>query len=98
MNEPSLKTLLRVYVSLLFLLALTVGATEMHFAPAIATTVSLSIAVMKAVLVLVFFMKLKYEAASLRLFFAGALLWGFLLVALISGDYLTRGLNGVLGK
>jgi cytochrome c oxidase subunit 4 len=98
MNEPNLKTLLWVYIALLFLLALTVAATEMHLPPALATGVSLLVATLKTILVLLFFMKLKYESASLRLFFAAALLWGFLLVTLVSTDYMTRGLNGVLGK
>jgi cytochrome c oxidase subunit 4 len=90
--------LIFVYVSLLILLALTVGGTLLHFSGLPGTVFSLGIATAKAVLVLLFFMKLKYESSSLRIFFAAALLWAFLLVALVCTDYATRGLNGVFGK
>ncbi len=87
-----------IYLSLLALLALTVVASVVRVAPELSTFLSLGIAVLKASLVLLFFMKLKSVSPKIKFFAFGTLVWTLILISLISVDYLTRGLNGVLGK
>lgn len=93
----SFQTLFYVYLALMFLLALTIAASFLHLGHW-GIVVSLLIAVAKAALVLLFFMKLRYESASLRLVAWASLLWIILLFGLTFGDYLTRTGIGVLGK
>lgn len=84
-----MKTISLVYVSLIFLLALTL---------VVSSPLSLLIAIAKAALILIFFMKLRESSPSLRLVALSALLWIIFLFGLTSADYLTRGMIGVLGK
>jgi cytochrome c oxidase subunit 4 len=95
--SSSLKTFSRVYLALMFLLALTVTAGLYPFGPW-GIVLSLFIAGAKASLVAVFFMKLRYDTPSLRLIAWASLLWILLMFGFILGDYLTRSEIGVLGK
>jgi cytochrome c oxidase subunit 4 len=87
-----------IYFLLLLLLSATVAVSLLSLAPWLSTTLSLVIAALKASLVLLYFMNLKSAVPSIRFFAFGAFVWTFLLIFLISLDYLTRGLGGVLGK
>lgn len=55
------------------------------------TVIALAIAVLKATLVILYFMHVKYSPGLTKLVIAGALLWFALLILLTLGDYLTRG-------
>ena len=82
--------------SLLALLALTlaVGALQLGaFKPAVA----LGIAVLKAMLVGLYFMHLRYARPITRLFACAALFWLTVLIVLTLTDALTRGWGGFLG-
>jgi cytochrome c oxidase subunit 4 len=87
-----------IYLALLTLLALTVVASVVSLPEAVSTTLSLLIAAGKALLVLFFFMKLKSVSPKIKFLAFGTLVWTLILISLISADYLTRGLSGVLGK
>ena len=52
---------------------------------------ALTIAVLKAALVMLFFMHLKYSTRLTRLVVIGSIFWLAILLALTFGDYLTRG-------
>ena len=98
MNEPTVKTLHCVFLTLLILLALTVWVSVTPLASGLATSISLMIAAAKAILVLFFFMKLKYEIPTLKFFAFGGFVWAILLTGLLLTEYLSRGTIGVLGK
>lgn len=87
----------RVYVSLMFLLALTVGVSLLPLGIWGVVT-GLLIAAIKAFLVIWFFMELRNSPPLVRLVAAAGMLWVGLLMVLIFGDYLTRGTIHVLGK
>jgi cytochrome c oxidase subunit IV len=55
------------------------------------TVAALAIAVFKAVLVVLFFMHVKYSTRLTWVVVAGGLFWLGILLALTMGDYLTRG-------
>ena len=81
---------IRVWASLLVLLALTWGLAQLdlgHF-NAIA---ALTIAIVKMLLVLLYFMHLRYSARLTWIFAAAGFIWLLIMVDLTLSDYLTRG-------
>jgi cytochrome c oxidase subunit 4 len=58
---------------------------------ALNTVAALSIAVFKALLVVLVFMHVRYSTRLTRLVIVGGLFWLGILLALTMGDYLTRG-------
>lgn len=94
MNEqehagPTLGTLAVVYVSLLALLAVTVGAAYLHLG-GWSLLIAMAIALLKAALVLLWFMHLRYETGLVKVFAAAGVAWLALLLCLTMADYLTR--------
>lgn len=80
MSDPANKTIYRnVLVSLLILTMLTVGVSRIHLGTAGNVTVGILIAIIKASLVVLFFMHLKYEAR----WWAGIVLFPLALVVII---------------
>jgi cytochrome c oxidase subunit 4 len=93
MNEhahPTLKTFFFVWASLLVLTGTTVWVATLELGPFNAV-VALAIATIKALLVLLFFMELRYSAALTKISVVAAIFFWFLLVGLTLSDYLTRG-------
>jgi cytochrome c oxidase subunit 4 len=88
--HPSLKTFVAVWAALLLLTALTVFAATLELGPFNAI-VALGIATLKALLVLLFFMELRYSTALTKVAVVSALFFLMLLVGLTLSDYLTRG-------
>ncbi|MCA9417389.1 MAG: cytochrome C oxidase subunit IV family protein [Candidatus Omnitrophica bacterium] len=83
-----------VFVLLLILLALTVGVAYIDLG-AWNPVAALLISTVKATLVVLYFMHVRY-GSSLRWLFAGAgFLWLFLLIVILMADYLTRPGMGV---
>ncbi len=78
-----------VFVLLLVLLVATVlaAAIEHHV---IGIVVALSIATVKAVLIIYYFMNVRFADVVTRLFVVSAFLWLLLLITLLMADYLTR--------
>ena len=79
-----------VFAALLVLLALTLGAYYVDLGP-LNLPVALLIATVKAVLILLFFMHVKYSSKMVMLFSGVAFIFLFIMIALTAGDYLTRG-------
>jgi cytochrome c oxidase subunit 4 len=82
-------TVLRCWLALMVLLALTTG---LAFAPLGAATlfVSLTIAAAKALLVLLLFMELKAGNALVRTFAAAGFFWLLIMIAVTAADYTHR--------
>ena len=83
---------LLVFAALLVLTATTVAVSKVDLGP-FNVVVAMSIATMKASLVLWFFMHLRQATSVVRLAAAAALLWMLILLAFTLSDYVTRGWN-----
>ncbi len=87
----------RVYVktfaSLMVLLALTVGANFLDLGP-FGVVVSLGIALAKAVLIVLFFMEVRYSHPLVWLFATAGLAWLLILLVISMLDYTTRTWSG----
>lgn len=105
------RTNLIVFALLMGLLALTVGAAffdvgdrlgglgvNEHVASAVNLAIALAIAVMKAVLIMLFFMHLMYSARLTWVFAGAAFVWLGILLVLTLSDYFSRDWLGILGK
>jgi cytochrome c oxidase subunit 4 len=93
------KTYYVVFVVLLGLLVLTVLAARLDNGW-VNTIVALLIAVSKALLIVWFFMHLKYSSRFTRVIASAALVWLAILFTLLASDYATRGwrlMTGAVG-
>jgi cytochrome c oxidase subunit IV len=88
--HPTIKMFVAVWATLLLLTALTVFVATLELGPFNAI-VALSIATIKALLVLLFFMELRYSTALTKVAVVAAVFFLMLLVGLTLSDYLTRG-------
>lgn len=89
--EPvaSLKTLLWTWLTLLALLAVTAASAWLPLGP-FNVVINLSVAFVKALLVMGFFMGLRGDSGAARLVAGAGFFWLLLLVGLSLSDYLTR--------
>jgi cytochrome c oxidase subunit IV len=60
--------------------------------------VALSIAVLKAVLVILFFMHVRYSTRLTAITVLGSFFWLAILILITMSDYWTRGVAGIVGK
>lgn len=88
--ESQTKVLYKVAAALLGLLALTVGAALLPLGP-FNTPVALAIAVVKATLVVLFFMEVRHSGQTTWIMAAASVVWLALLFAGTLADVLTRG-------
>ena len=79
-----------VFAALLVLTVVTVAVSRVHLG-ALNLPVALGIAVAKAVLVILFFMHVKYSPRLIGLVVVAAFFWLFHLLAGTTADYFTRG-------
>ena len=91
MERPvtSRKTYFFVYLALLVLLAGTVLATSFDLG-IWETFIALSIAIAKALLVILFFMEVRYSSDLTKIYVVAGFLWLSILISLTLSDYLTR--------
>jgi cytochrome c oxidase subunit 4 len=78
-----------VFVCLALLMAVTVGAAQVHLGW-LNTPIALVIALVKATLIVMFFMHVRYASPLVRIFAAGGFVWLVILFALTFSDYFTR--------
>jgi len=76
--------------ALLFLTIITVAAASFNFGSA-NVVIALAIATVKATLVALFFMHLRYSRPLMLMVVAAGLLWLGIMITLTLGDFLTRG-------
>jgi len=98
-----IRVYLAVFAALMVFTALTVAAAFVDMAavtgiPGLNDVVMLAIAVTKAVLVVLFFMHVRYSGRLTSLTVLSGLLFFVILIGITLSDYLTRGLLGIPGK
>jgi cytochrome c oxidase subunit 4 len=87
-----------IFGALMVLTVITVAAANFDLGnEAVNTTVALTIAVVKAVLVILYFMHVRYSPRLTWIVIAGGFLWLFIMIALTMSDYLTRGWSALPG-
>lgn len=84
------RTYYAVFGALLVLLVLTVAVAKIDLGP-LNPVVAMTVAVAKAVLIVLYFMHVRYESSLTRLFAAAGFLWLAILLSLTMSDYLSRG-------
>ena len=92
MSTPILpkKMYVLVWAGLLLLLLLTWGIAEINLGP-INVIATLTIAVVKMVLVILYFMHVRYSSRLTWVFVAAGFIWLLIMIDLTLSDYLTRG-------
>ena len=93
----SVKTYATVWVVLLFLTALTTAVAHVDLG-AFSVVVALTIAVIKMLLVALFFMHVRHSNQLTKLVVLGGLLWLAILIVFTLADVFTRGWLSVPGK
>jgi cytochrome c oxidase subunit 4 len=91
------KTYVAVYVALLVLLAATVGAAYLDLGW-FNFTLTMIIAVAKAVMIMLIFMHVRYSGRLTWVFSSAAFLWLAILIGLTLNDYFTRDWLNIPGK
>jgi cytochrome c oxidase subunit 4 len=86
----------KIFATLLALTLLTVGVAFSDLGP-LNTIIALTIAVGKAMLVLLFFMHVRYSSHVIWITVAAGAFWVGMLLVLTMSDYLTRGWLPVTG-
>ena len=88
------RTYTAVFIALMVLLVITVAAAQIPFAERgvgpLGVLITFLIATVKAVLVVVYFMHIRYSTRLTKVFVVAGLLWLGILFALTLNDYLTR--------
>lgn len=93
----SRKTYIVVWAALMALMILTAGLSRIDLGEW-STLVALAIAAIKALLVVLFFMHVRYESQKMAwVFVVAGFFWLGILLALTMTDYLSRGSLGVVG-
>lgn len=87
----SLKVYVSIFLALLVGTALTVVAGLQDFPGQLNVIIALTIAVVKATLVVLYFMHVRYSSRLIWVVFTSALFWLAILFALTLSDYWTRG-------
>jgi cytochrome c oxidase subunit IV len=84
------KTYILVYLALLFLLVLTLAVAYIDMA-GLNTFLAIIVASIKAFLVILYFMHVRYSTVLTRVFILSGFLWIAILVGFTLTDYFTRG-------
>jgi cytochrome c oxidase subunit 4 len=93
----SVRLYVTVFVALLIFTGLTVVVAYFDLG-LLNTPVALSVAVIKASLVVLFFMGVRHNTPLTKVVVVSGFLWLFILFGLTMGDYLTREWLGVPGR
>jgi len=91
------RTNIAVFVALLVLLVATVGASELPLG-VWHLPIAMTIAVIKAALIMLFFMHLLHSHKLMMIVSVASFLWLGIMVVLTLNDYLTRGVLHIPGK
>ncbi len=90
-------TYVKILVTLLCLTGLTTTVAYVDLG-VFSTVVALSIAVVKMLLVALFFMHIRHSTKLTKLVVVGGIVWLMILLLLTMTDFVTRGMIGVPGK
>jgi cytochrome c oxidase subunit 4 len=87
-----------IFGALMVLTAITVFAAQFDFGnEAVNTVIALAIAVTKAVLVVLYFMHVRYSSRLTGVVVVSGFLWLAMMILLTLSDYLTRGWSALPG-
>ncbi|HWR36126.1 MAG TPA: cytochrome C oxidase subunit IV family protein [Clostridia bacterium] len=91
MSEPvaTVKTFMGVFVTLLILTGITVAVSLINLGP-FSAVIALTIATIKALLVVLFFMEVRYSPKITMAVIIAGIFWLGILLALSMTDYLSR--------
>jgi cytochrome c oxidase subunit IV len=84
------KTYILVYLALMFLLVLTLAVAYIEMF-GLNTIFAIAVASIKAFLVILYFMHVRYSTILTRIFILSGFLWMAILIGLTLTDYFTRG-------
>lgn len=87
--SPSIRIYAKVWLALMILLAVTIFVAHFDLG-AFSLPIALGIAIAKAVLILLFFMHLRYGSREVLVFACAAYLWLLILIVGTLHDYLSR--------
>lgn len=96
-QHVSVRTYWVIFGALMVLLALTVGVAQLHLG-ALSVAVALTIAVIKAVLIILYFMHVRYSQRLIWLIAGAAFFWVLIMLGFTFSDYLTRPLLPIPGR
>ena len=85
------KTYYLIFAVLMVLLALTVAVAYIDLGRTLNIVIAMTIAVIKATLVVLYFMHVRYSSRLTWLFVGAGFLWFLILVGLTFSDYISRG-------
>jgi cytochrome c oxidase subunit 4 len=91
------RTNVMVFVALLVLLVMTVGAAYLPLG-VLHVPIAMTIATVKAVLIVLFFMHVLHSHKLMMVVSVASFLWLAIMVVLTLNDYLTRGVLDIPGK
>ncbi len=93
----SLKTNLLVFAALMILLVATIGVAYLDLG-SVGLAIAMIIATTKAVLIILYFMHVRFASRITWIFSSAAFFWLLIMLALSLNDYLTRGWLLIPGK
>ncbi len=85
------KTYYLIFAVLMVLLAMTVGVAYIDLGRTLNIIIAMTIATIKATLVVLYFMHVRYSSRLTWLFVGAGFFWFLLLVGLTMSDYISRG-------
>ena len=88
--QPTVKSYLVIWAALMALLAMTVIAANFHLGP-FSLAIALTIALIKALLVMMYFMHLRYSNHLVWVFAIAGFVWLGIMIVLTMNDYISRG-------
>ena len=86
----SIRAYVLTFLALMLLLVATVGADLLALGP-FNTVIAFAVATIKALLVVMFFMHVKFSSRLIWIFAGAGVFWLGIMVTLTMSDYLTRG-------
>ena len=96
-THPSKKTYYTIFTILIAMTLFTIQAAFIDLGP-LNTPIALGIASFKAILVILYFMHVRYNPKLLWLFIGGAVAWLVLMILVTMSDYMSRGWLPFPGK
>ena len=84
------KTYFLIFALLMILLVATVWVAYLHFESPFNVIVPMTIAVIKSVLVILYFMHVRYSGRLTWVFVFAAIFWLLIMIAITMGDYVSR--------
>ena len=92
-HGETMRTYVTIYIALMVLLVLTVVASYVNLGHGMNLAVAMTIAIVKAVLVILFFMHVRRSTKLTWVYASAAFLWLAIMFALTFSDYFTRSIT-----